>query len=173
MRSACPWLLLFLCGCSSVLERMPFHALDDLATTTPRNLAEAGHSETASTPAGVRFTLELQWVRETPPGGMASQRYELLLTVARDETQGQATAWEPDVHGCTLVDDESHVFRSSQVLKQLPGVRGGEAVITTVHQLRFDLPLSYQPRRIARVTVHWVLVAPQHPPIRISSRFRR
>ena len=185
MRSAClawfpPFLAgWFLVGCTTVLvgcatvlaERTPFRATDDLVTTTPRYLSEAGHSELVSPPAGVRFALELQAVRETPARGTPSQRYELLLTVTRRQTK--PTPWEADVHGCELVDDEGVTLRPAQILRQTPAATSGQALITTTHQLIFDLPLSYRPQRIGRVTVHWALVAPPRPRIRISSRFQR
>ncbi|MHC5072728.1 MAG: hypothetical protein ACYTGO_19830 [Planctomycetota bacterium] len=163
MRSACPawfppflvvWLLT---GCASVLaERTAFRATDDLVTTTPRYLVEAGHSELVSPPAGVRFALELQVVRETPARGTPSQRYEAA-----------------DVQGCELVDDEGITLRPAQIFRKTPAATNEQAVVTTTHQLIFDLPLSYRPQRIATVTVHWALVAPSRPPVKISSRFQR
>jgi len=180
-----------LAGCATVLaERTPFRATDDLVTTTPRYLVEAGHSELVSPPAGVRFALELQAVRETPARGTPSQHYELLLTVTRRRTAaipgeaagipgkvaavpGAAVPWEADVHGCELVDDEGVTLRPAQILRQTPAATSGQALITTTHQLIFDLPLSYRPQRIGRLTVHWALVAPPRPPVRISSRFQR
>jgi len=172
MRSAClAWLLLvlmvFLVGCGTVVERTPFRPTDDLVTTTPRTLVEAGHSTVVSPPAGVRFTLQLEIVRETPDEDMPAQHYELAMTV----TSEGDIPWEADVHGVELVDDEgSTLSPPSKILRRQPTSTAGT---TTSHLLIFYLPLSYQPRRIGRVTVHWMLVAAKHPPIRISSRFRR
>ena len=168
MRSAClSCLLLFLMGCGTLVERTPFQPTDDLVTTTPRTLVEAGHSVVISPPAGAHFTLELQTVRETPRRGIPAQYYELLVTVACDG----AVSWQADVHGIELVDDEGSTLSPSKILRRRPHLDAEDQ--TTSHLLIFDLPLSYQPRRIARVTIHWALVAPQHLPIRISSRLRR
>ncbi|MHC4853074.1 MAG: hypothetical protein ACYTF5_13755, partial [Planctomycetota bacterium] len=112
-----------------------------------------------------------------------SQRYELLLTVTRSRTaaapgeaaatSGEATAWAADVQGCELVDDEGITLRPAQIFRKTPAATNEQAVVTTTHQLIFDLPLSYRPQRIATVTVHWALVAPSRPPVKISSRFQR
>jgi hypothetical protein len=166
MRSAClAWLALSLVGCGTVVDRTPFRADADLAATSPRELAEAGHSSVISPPAGVRFALELDAVRETPRQGIPSQHYELLLTV----TNAGDVPWAADLDRIELVDDQGATLKPAEVLR-----RTAEAKTpgTTSHLLIFDLPLSYEPRHIARVVVHWALVASGQTPIRIASRFR-
>jgi hypothetical protein len=155
---------LLLAGCGTVVERTAFRATDDLVTTTPKNLAEAGHSTVVMPPPGVRFTLELQAVRETPRKGPATQHFELVLTV----TNEGRVPWAADVHGIEVVDYFGATFRPSQVLRRPPA----KGTHTTTHLLRFDLPVSYRPHHNLRVTVHWALVAPGRK-VRISSRFRR
>ena len=172
MWRACPWWIpLLLAGCSTVSERTPFRAVDDLRTTTPRHLAEAGHADVVLPPAGVRFALELEAVHETPRRGMASQRYELTLHVEQDP--GLAASWRPDVHGCRLVDDEGHTLAPAQIHRQVGGDQEPGDASQSVHKIRFDLPLSYRVRQISRVTVHWSLIATGRKPARISSRFVR
>lgn len=156
-------------GCGTVVDRTPFRPTDDLATTTPRALVEAGHAPVVSPPAGVRFALALEAVRETPREGAPGQHYELLVTVT---CEGEV-AWEADLDRIELVDDEGSTLRPSTIRRRLPDSAAPHAATTTSHVLIFDLPVSYRTRQIGRVTVHWVLVAPQRPPIRISSRFRR
>lgn len=153
-----------LAGCAAVVERTPFRATDDLVTTTPRYLAEAGHSTVVSPPPGVRFSLALEVVQESPRKGPPSQRYELTVTVTRE-----GLPWAADVHGVELVDDQGATLRPTQVLRQASPRNDP----TTSHLLCFDLPVSYQARGVQRVTVHWALVAPGRPPVRVSSLFRR
>ena len=146
--------------------------MDDLRTTTPRHLAEAGHADVVLPPSGVRFALELEAVRETPRRGIASQRYELTLRVEQDP--GLAVSWRPDVRACQLVDDEGHTLAPApQILRQVGGDREPGDANHSVHKVTFELPLSYRIRQISRVTVHWSLIAPGRKPARISSRFVR
>ena len=175
MRSACFLGICCLLGCSflgcgTVVERMPFRPTGDLATTTPRSLVEAGHSEAVSPPAGVRFTLQLEVVRETPREAPPTQHFELTLKLTQLPGP-DAGPWQADLHGAELVDDEGRTFKASEVLRQEPTGTTAQARLDHSYRVIFDLPLFYEPRRITRATVHWALVAPPRR-IQISSRFR-
>ncbi len=173
MRSACFLGICFLWGCGTVVETTPFRPIGDLATTNPRSLVEAGHSTAVSPPPGVHFTLQLQVIRETPNKGPQTQHYEMLLTVRQPGPD--AGQWAADLHGADLVDDEGHTLRASQVLRQPSETRsvpGRRKMAFDSYRVIFDLPLSYQPRRVTRATVHWALAAGSGR-IPISSRFQR
>ncbi|MEE9126640.1 MAG: hypothetical protein V3U11_05830 [Planctomycetota bacterium] len=173
MRSACFLGICFLWGCGTVVETTPFRPIGDLATTNPRSLVEAGHSTAVSPPPGVHFTLQLQVIRETPNKGPQTQHYEMLLTVRQPGPD--AGQWAADLHGADLVDDEGHTLRTSQVLRQPSETRsvpGRRKMTFDSYRVIFDLPLSYQPRRVTRATVHWALAAGSGR-IPISSRFQR
>lgn len=180
MRSACfGWLVAWsgvLVACGTV-ERTPFRASDDLVTATARNPRRDGHSLPVSLPTGIRFNLDLAAVRETPRKGVPAQRFELLLTVSCTGRE----VWAADVHNVELVDDEGLTLRPAQVLRRSSGTTGTSGTApTTSHLLIFELPFSYRLRQIGRVTVHWALTesllsheSPRHPPLWISSSFRR
>ncbi len=176
MRSACFLGICFLWGCGTVVETTPFRPIGDLATTNPRSLVEAGHSTAVSPPPGVHFTLQLQVIRETPNKGPQTQHYELLLTL-RQLPGPDAGQWQADLHGADLVDDEGRTLRASQVLRQPSETRfvpSRQTMTFDSYRVIFDLPLSYQPRRITRATVHWALVLEAGSRrIPISSRFQR
>lgn len=156
-------------SCGTLINGTAFAPLDDLRTTTPRSLAEGGHSEPAVPPPGVNWQLQLQGLEENPRKGIPSRRFELILQLSPTDAQGNSP--QPRLERAALVDDDGSSFGVSRVA--ILDEREKNPDQPHEYAIVFELPPTYRFRQVDRVTVHWGLQADDQPIQLISSRFRR
>lgn len=149
-----------------------FASVADVATTTPKSLAESGRGAPVELPAGVRYALSLA-AFESGPTDIPQRRFEMTVTVV--DTYGRFAFAEPVFANAELVDDSGRRFACQSGTRPADGsapvTEKGEPSVAN-YTLLFELPTNYRFRSVSRVTVHWRLRLASGDAIPISSQFR-
>ena len=160
-------------GCANFVQSTPFETVDHLHTTTPRTLAEGGHSSQALPPAGTSWQLALSGVTTDSTRGIPSRHYQLdVVLVDRRSTEAPDAPLRLVLHNAALVDDEGRAFAPTEIITLDEDDNPSSSRGVRRYRVRFDVPLTYRFQRVARATLHWGVQRGDGRVMNVSSRFR-